>query len=521
MADKKDESPILKLNWFDRTVGFFSPRALLKRKKYKIYNAYLARKFEGADAGRRTKNWNTNNASANTETAIGLNLVRNRSRDLVRNNPYGARGIQVITNNVVGKGITTQIKVDDNRKTDRREKRLNNIWRAWAGTTACDFEGIHDFFGIQRLVMRAVVESGEVLVRIRRVGRQNAIGPDGIEREVPPIQLQVLEADFLATTRVFTRLQNGNVIIQGVELDPQGKVVAYHIFQDHPGSLDPMPGSRFKTIRIPGNEILHVYRMDRPGQIRGVPWLAPIMLRLRDFDLYEDAQLKRQQCAAMFTAFVHDIEGVDDDEETKEEIELGEKMEPGMIEILPPGKDITLSDPPGADNYGEYTSVVLHSIAAGLGITFESLTGNLKQLSFSGGRLGFLEMNRNIEAWRSNIMLSKFMRPGFQWFVNGLDLIGENVSSIKGVFTPPRREMIDPTREVPALKTAIRSGIKTLSSVIRESGADPDTHFEEMAADNAVLDSLGLILDSDPRRVNNGGSFNETKNETENETENG
>lgn len=507
MKSKDLTLPEIRLSWLDRAIGFFSPRALLRRKKAKIFNAYLERKYEGADGGRRTSGWKTASSSANREIAGGLVRLRDRSRDLVRNNPYAARGIQVISNNVVGRGIVTQIKVDDNRKTDRREKNLNGIWRAWAKTNAIDYEGVHNIFGLQRLVKRAIVESGEVLIRIRRTRRRrNVIGPDGQEYEVPPIQLQVLESDMIAATHLQQKLSNGNTIIQGIEIDPTGKKVAYHLYQSHPGGLDLLIDGKFKTVRVPASEILHPFRVDRPGQIRGVPWLAPVMLKLRDFDLYEDAQLKRQQVSAMFAAFIHDIEGIDDATEEAEEAEISDKMEPGLMEVLPPGKDIKFADPPGADNYKEYTSVVLHSIAAGLGITFESLTGDLSDVNFSSARMGWLEMQRNIETWRSNIMVNQFLDPVFGWFLFGLGLIGVNTNGARGVFTPPKREMIDPTKEVPALKMAVRSGFKTHSEAIREAGSDPDSHFEEIQSDNQTIDDLGLTLDSDPRKVNNSGT---------------
>lgn len=499
----------IKLNWYDRMVGFFSPRALLKRKKAKIYNEYLSRKYEGASGGRRTEGWNTNNQSANAEIATALPKVRDRSRDLVRNNPYAARGIQVIANNVVGRGIMTQIKLDTRAEISSREKKLNNIWKTWAGTTACDFEGVHTLAGLQRLAMRAVAESGEVIFRIRRSKRQIVTGMDGKLIEVPPIQLQLLESDFISIHRRSGILQNGNQIIQGIEFNEEGKREAYHLFLSHPGSNDLVFASRFTTVRIPANEVLHLYRMDRPGQVRGMPWMANIMLRLKDFDLYEDAQLKRQQCAAMFTGFIHDIEGMDQDEEDAEESEIGEKMEPGILEVLPPGKEITLSKPPGADNYKEYTSVVLHSIASGLGITFESLTSDYSEVNFSSARMGWLEMHRNLDSWQQNIMISQMLRPTFAWFVDGLELIGENTKDIRAVYTPPRREMIDPVKETQALKNAVRSGFVTQSNAIRELGHDPDIHYAEIEQTNKMLDDKKIILDTDPRNVNNAGTLND------------
>ena len=506
----------IELNWYDRTVGFFSPKALLQRKKAKLQNAYFEnkfekRKYEGADAGRRTEGWNTGSLSANAEIASSGFRLRDRARDLVRNNPYAARGIEVIANNVIGKGIKTEIKVDTRAEVSNREKKLNNIWRAWS--QHCDHDGLHDFAGMQRMVMRSVAESGEILVRIRRTGRRFVMAPNGKVVEIPPFQLQLLESDFIASDQIGPisgdTIPKGNIIITGIELDPTGKKVAYHLHKAHPGNINLDIASNFDTIRVDAAEILHPFRQDRPGQLRGVTFLHPIVLRLRDFDLYEDAQLKRQQCAAMFAAFVTDVSGVDDDEEAAQEIELGEKMEPGMIELLPPGRDVTLANPPGADNYKEYTTVVLHSIASGIGVTYEQLTGDLAEVNFSSARMGWLESHRNFDTWRHNIIERQFLNPVFSWFLEGLDLIGESSANVRAVFTAPRREMIDPVKETQAMIKAIRGGLKTQSEAIRELGKDPDTHFEEYERDNKTLDEKKLIFDSDARQRNNAGGVND------------
>lgn len=499
----------INLNWYDRLVGFFNPRALLKRKRAKIYNEILARKYEGADSGRRTSGWNTSGGSANAEIAGSKFKLRERSRDLIRNNPYASRAVHVITNNVVGPGIKVEIKHDTRASTSTKEKRSNQIWKAWAETTACDYDGRNTLSGLQAMVMRAVVESGDVLVRRRRTNRKFAFDDSGKRIELPPIELQVLEGDFLALNQVSRVLDNGNTIIEGVELDPTGKTVAYHVYKTHPGNINLNIQNTFDTIRIPIEEILLVFKSERPGQLSGVPWLHAVMLRLRDFDLYEDAQLKRQQCAAMFTAFIHDMEAfADEDEENEQEEEIGEKMEPGLMEFLPPGKDIKLSNPPGADNYDEYTSVVLRSIASGMNITYFDLTGDLSDINFSAGRLGWLEFQRNVSSWQKGIMISQFLFPVFSWFVEGMELIGNNMSDARMVATPPKREMIDPTKEVEALKTAVRSGFKSLSEAARELGNDPDNHFDEISKDFNRLDELGLTLDIDSRKRDNAGKVN-------------
>jgi len=490
-----------KADWMDNLIGLFSPKTKMKRLQYKFAADVIRRKYEGASIGRRTSGWRTASTSANSEISMAMTKLRDRARDLVRNNPWASRGLQVIESNVVGKGIQTQIRIKSGRNTARREEDLNRKWKAWAGTVACDYDGMHTLAGLQRLAMRSTVEGGECIVRLRKTSRKTVLGPDGEMIEVPPIALQLLEGDFLDQNKLSSEASGSNRIIQGVEINPNGQREAYHLFTDHPGSLSINLVTSSKTVRIPADEISHIYRSDRPGQIRGISWLAPIIIRLRDLDEFEDAELVRQKISSMFTAFIHDLEGIDDGL-TEQEIEnqLGEKMEPGLIEILPPGKDVKLAVPPSKEGYASYVNAFLHSVASGLGITYESLTGDLSQTNFSSARLGKLEMNRNIDAWQHILMLNRFMSPTFNWFLQGCELIGQKTNGARALFTPPRRELIDPTKEIPALKDAVRSGFMTLSDIVRQGGHDPESHFDEMSQDNKMIDKLGLVLDSDPRK---------------------
>lgn len=476
------------MNWTDKFIAYFNPERGVERARARVVvNKYSERSYAAATKGRRGDNWRKSNLSATAEIAKSLPILRDRSREMVRDNAYAARGMQVIQTNTVGKGIRPAITCDDQRKEDEIKAR----WLAWAETTDCDFDGIHNYYGLQGLVIRSVAESGEVLVRKRRASKG--------EGKALSVQLQVLESDFLVTDRVLSSVKadSGNTIIQGVEFNSQGKRVAYHLYETHPGNLgiDTSVTGSFKTIRVPATEIRHVFRVDRPGQVRGVPWLAAALLRLKDFDDYEQAQLIRQKLAACYMAFVKDTEISELDEEEKE---LLSKFEPGTIEFLPPGKDIVLANPPQInENYAEYTRIMLQAVAAGLGVSYEALTGNLKDINFSSSRMGWLEFQRNIDLWRSGIMNVQFNDPTFGWFLDAAELESLSTKGCEKTWTAPRREMIDPAKEVPALVESIGAGIKTLSEVVRENGKNPEEHFMELAKERDELDKLGLKLNTE------------------------
>jgi lambda family phage portal protein len=332
--------------------------------------------------------------------------------------------------------------------------------------------------------MRTVVESGECLIRMRP--RYGAVA----EGLAVNFQLQIMEPDYCYEFNDGP-LANGNYIQRGIEYDFLGRRVAYYLYKAHPGSLGQFYNHfNYGFSRVPAAEILHCYRTDRPGQERGVSWLAPVMIRLRELDIYEDAYLNRQKLANLFAGFIY----TDDPNEAAEEYSDVSELTPGSLYVLKNGRTVNFSNPPKADDYGPYTLANLKAIAAGLGITYEALTGDLSQVNFSSARMGWQEFGRSIDAWRWNLIIPKLCTGVTRWFAAFAGL-----PDLTTEWTPPARMMVDPIREIPAIKDAIRSGLMTQSEAIREQGYDPEQLLTEMAADNARLDELHITLDSDPR----------------------
>jgi lambda family phage portal protein len=208
------------MNFLDRVLGYVAPQAGLRRARHRAAIATLARSYEGARLGRRTEGWVVAGTSANAEIGCAINRLRDRSRDLVRNNPYAAKAVQAVVSNLVGTGILPRARsrdADVNEATDR-------LWARFAET--CDADGLTDFSGLQALVVRAMAESGECLLRIRE---------RRIEDGLPvPLQLQILEPDHLDTARTGD-LPGGGFVVQGVEFDALGRRRAYWLYPVHPG----------------------------------------------------------------------------------------------------------------------------------------------------------------------------------------------------------------------------------------------------------------------------------------------
>lgn len=453
----------------------------------KLFKNKKQRKYEGASKSKRTEGWKTGSGDANTQLAASLSTLRERSRDLRRNNPFAHKVIELIANNTVGKGIQTRI-------TGPNSEFLQEQWNKWTERNLFDYDGRLNLGGMQRLIMESTVESGEVLARRRIVDSEF------------PIQYQILESDFLSTSQLDGRTPAGNYIIQGVEFGQDGKRVGYHLYETHPGSIV-TTFQNLKTNPIPSEEISHIFRIERPGQVRGVPWLSPIMIRLRDLDDFEDAQLMRQKIAALFTAFVHDISAEVECDDTSD---FGENLEPGTIEELPPGKTITFANPPSVENYKEFVTTHLKAIAAGLGVSYEAFSGDLSEVNFSSARMGWLEMNRNVEAWREGLVIQHFLNKVTDDFKMMMAMKGVKVSDlVKFQHIPPKREMIDPTKEIPATIDKIRAGLSTLPEEIAALGKDPDQTLANWAKSQEQMEKLGLILKSNPKYTNDSGKLQE------------
>lgn len=472
------------LGWVEGAIGVLSPswaaKRLASRRSLERLKAVGKRRgYEGATKGRRMEGWFTTGSSANGEIQASLETLRNRSRAFVRDNPYARKAIDTYVANVVGSGIVAQ-----------SSGRAESMWRRWAGSTECDADGRLNMHGLQALVARTEAESGEVLVR--RIFRR----PDsGLS---VPLQLKVLEPDHLDSSRDHTRDKAGRRVSQGIELDDQGRRTAYYLFRTHPGEPDQFLDT--ESVRVPASEILHVYQADRPGQLRGVPRGSAAFLRLRNFDEYEDAQLQKQLLSSAQVGVVIHPEvperGFGETDESGKPKPPTDYFEPGAFWHAGPGEDVKFNNPPSIQGYSDYTTQVLRSVASAWGVTYEQMTGDFSRVNFSSARMARLEFERRLKGWWHGLLIPQFCDPAWRWFAEAAGLNPERASV---TWTPPRREMIEPLKEVQAITAAIRSGLMTRSHAQKEQGFDPLELMAEYAHDLEVSDELGITLDSDPR----------------------
>lgn len=484
-------------SFLDRAIAVFAPQAALKRAIARTSFQQLARRsYDGATQGRHLGAWRAQSTSADAEIESASGLLRARMRDLVRNNAYAAKAISALVTNLVGDGIMPTADTG----SDAEDSLVNEIFAEWL--SACDADNQLDFYGLQTLACREFLEAGEVLLR-RRVRRKS-------DKLKIPLQVQILEADFLDSNRM-AALSAAGYILGGIEFDQIGRRVGYWMHTEHPGGSirSPLPGALLESKFIPADDIAHLYEKQRT-QVRGVPWGTPALVSLRDLDDYDVAEARRKQMEACLVGVI-----ISDDENDRQiagrltdaDGNIVERMEPGIFPVMRNGKDIRFNQPAASGGYADYTRATLRKVAAGFRVPYELLTGDLSEVNYSSIRAGIVEFRRLVSSTQWQIIIPMACEPMWRWFTEAAFASGLIRSPVVPVsWAPPKFVSVDPLKDAAADLIAIRAGTMTLAEVITSRGLNVDRHLAEYARVNKLLDDLEIVLDSDPRQVNKAGS---------------
>lgn len=428
----------------------------------------LAMNYDAASRGRRTQGWKAPSTDADAAAFGSRERLRQLSRDMVRNRPYAARAREVVVSNVVGTGIVPSVVHEDQQK----QAEIWAVLKDHLLTPALDARGELDLYAQQEVVIGTVFTDGEILAR-RRIRRGK------YARDLPlGFQIELLECDHLDTT---ITSWGGNEVIEGVEYSPIGDIEAYHLFREHPGAAR-LRGVVLKSERVSWRDVLHIRRLDRPGQLRGVPWLAPVMLTMGDLSDYQEAEILKQKMAALLAGVVtYDKDDVGAEDVKK--LRGLSKLEPGAVVAAPQGAQITWTTPPKVESYPQFVRENLGAVAMGIGITRESLTGDLSGVNFSSGRMGRMEMDRNVERWQ-RLVVGQFCMGVERW-VREAWRLQQVLPAEEFVLahTAPRRPLIDPNDEIDAMLKAVDGGVNSRQNVQRTLGLDPEQIRRERAED--------------------------------------
>ncbi len=454
-------------------------------------------RLEGAMSRRRLRGWQPPLENINSLVASGGPRLLARSRELVVTNGYAANACEAYAANLVGDGIKPSSLIEDGELRDR----VQRLWLAWSDQA--DADGLTDFYGLQAMIAREMFVAGECFVRIRPRRAE-----DGL---LVPMQLQLLQSEMLPFEKTETAA-NGNRIRCGIEFDLIGRRVAYHFRRRHPGDSTDRGGPFMGTVipdttRVPAEDVLHIYRPIDAGQIRGLPHVAPAMVRLFLLDQYDDAELDRKKTAAMFAGFITknapEEALMGEVEDTGEGIGIA-SLEPGTLQVLLPGEDIKFSSP--ADVGGGYEAFqyrTLLAISASLGLPYHLVTGDVRQANYSSLRAELVEFRRRIGQLQHGVMAHQFCRSVWTRWLEAAALSGAldlpDMAKAKPVhWIPPRWDWVDPLKDIQAQLLGIEAGLVSRRKAVEATGYDIEEIDRENAADAERAAALGLHYSTSP-----------------------
>lgn len=454
--------------------------------------------------------------SADTEISNSLPTVRNNVREQVRNNPRASAARDAWVRNVIGSGIKPNFRIQSKKDRDI----ISQKWEQFVAE--CDADGNGDFYALQALVGTANFESGEVLAR-KRIRTKR----DGL---FVPLQIQLMECDHLDDHKTIPNKR----LSQGIQFNNKGARTHYHIFPEHPGNMLDMNAERFRSFAVKAQDIAHVFRATRPGQNRGMPHLHAALVTLKQLGDYETAELDRKKTAASLLGTIENELGnevslidIFGDGSSKNQgmvatanrqnhYEDVNDLERNSMVVLAPGDklkifqstDVAVTFEIAQKNY-------LHLIAAACGVTYEQLTGDTSNSSFSSYRMSRQEVQRGMRMEQKRIA-QQFCTPVFKWFMevlilSGVELEGYNEDTAwkyeHPIWVPEPHPYVDPLKDGMADLLDARAGFRAIQQIQAERGIDPDEVDRQIARKNKAWDELGIVSDADPRKTQKNGAL--------------
>jgi lambda family phage portal protein len=476
------------------------------------------RMYAGAAMNRLNGEWPVLNTSADSEIITSLRVLRARSRELVRDNEYAKAAMRLIKNNVVGSGIgmQAQVKTASGKLLGSMNDAIEEAWEEWTDKDTCDPAGKLCFADMERLIMGSIPENGEVLVRkIRQPFGRGKI----------PYALELIEADRLVDQWSMARAENGNVIRMGVEQDRWGRAVAYWFYPTHPGDYQFQHFVESALVRVPAEEIFHLFVPERIGQTRGVPWMHATIKRLRHMSGYEEAEIVAARAAASIVGIIESEEdlvpdGLDDDDDAGGREPPVLTMQPGTFQQLQPGEKFTGFNPSrpntGLDPFMRY---MLRAFATGVGVSYASVSSDYSQSNYSSSRLALLDERdcwRVLQGW----LIRNFRMQVHRDWMEAAVLAGE--LSIPDYYTRQKKywavrfkprgwSWIDPTKEVAAYVQAVRAGFMTVSDVIglTSEHSDAEDVFKQRREELDLMAEMNLVFDTNSAQTDKKGAGQE------------
>jgi lambda family phage portal protein len=432
--------------------------------------------YSAGPKSKRLKTYGVSNGGPNEMLRGNLEVLRRRTRHAFRNSPLVRRAIKAGVANEIGTGIIPRFGTSN----ESAKESLRELFDLFS--KECDAEGQLDLYGLQAAWSSARRVSGEVFIR-RRPRRSS-------EGLAVPFQLQTLESDFVPVALNETR-RNGNKIIQGIEFNKRSKRVAYWMYVSHPGESNDFNAS--KLIRVPAKDVIHHYRAERPGQVRGEPLGVSGLVTLTKFESYNSAELTRKETKSGYTGMLTRNDLEDDDWEydpiTGEKLDADadgatSTIRSGTIVTAPAGTNLTMFD--GDNNgtgYKEFIKEKKLELAVSYEIPYELMAGDWSGINDRIYRALIQEYRRGVRMDQDNLVIFQILNRIKEWFVESVVsnrlLRLPNYSANKHDYgkcewRPEAWKHIHPVQDIQALVMAKDNDLASGDGSVAEMGYDAE-----------------------------------------------
>lgn len=455
--------------------------------------------------------WISSGGSSKEDIEDNIDTLRQRSRDLYMGVPLATGAIKTCRTNVIGGGLKLKSQIDYKsigitaEEARELEQKIEKEFALWADGTACDIERLDNFYELQQLAFINWLLSGDVIALLPTTQRV-AMPYD--------LRIQLIEADRLSTP---TDKKNDESIVEGVESNKQGEVIAYHICNKHPLAKGRVQG-RKEWVRVEAygkdtgrRNVLHLMNRERIGQKRGVPFLAPVIEALKQLGRYTDAELIAAVVSGMFTVFIEkegysnerpfgEMIGQEQQVDITDEntIELGA----GAIVDLNEGEKANVVNP-GRPNtaFDGFVMAICRQIGAALEIPYELLLKNFNA-SYSASRAALLEawkMFRMYREWLAN----DFCQPVYEEWLT--EAVAKGRIEANGFFSDPlikkayckaewngpAQGLLNPVQEVSAAERRVANGFSTRAKEAKEmNGTDFYRNIDQLEQETKLMKNI-------------------------------
>ena len=450
------------------------------------------RNFTASHTGRLFNDWNTINSSPDGELENNLKTMRDRARDLARNNGIITRYLQIMKEGVVGnQGFRLKVKGRDADGTldDFANDLIEYNWYQWAENPEVSY--CYTMQDLYQSIVVGLLRDGEVLV-------QKIKTREGL-------RLKFIEPDFL-DSRLNKDISDTRQIRMGVEIDRRTQSPLGYWLKNNPYQ-DSLPDQQLqRSIRVSAEDMMHIYQPERFGQTRGYPKIASVMTSIKWLNDYRLAELVASKAGASKMGFITSPSGDGYAESYGGDEYLPQmNFEPGSFDQLPDGYDIKFFDPQHpTSQMPDYDKAMLRTIASGLGVSYASLSGDLTQTSFSSARVGLLSERDSFKQMQSFI-INHFARPLYkEWLLQAMTVGTINLPMTKydkfanPTFTSRAYEAVDPLKQAQANVLNINQGLATMQDVLAQQGKDVAEHFSEIDSEKALSQKFDIQFALEP-----------------------